>query len=549
MFGGAPDPSRAGPWAPSGSKKTGARRLHLPRAAVFGIGSPPLTGEQLLVYTDNQARAIRRLSLATAEEIASVAELIRAEDIDQIYISAPWSMMPELTRAIATLRFLPADIYLCCDDMRLRGKFSAVARLGDGVAFQASVRPIAGWDQWLKRCEDIVLSLLGLLILSPVFVLTAIAIKLDSPGPSPLLADAGGVQRPVLQAAMLANAVADAYVVDQLDAKYDAAKRASLWLAERMEGLREQVQQSEEAVAQFRREHNLLTTTSDNKLTINEQQLSELNAKLVQARAETAERRAKYEQAQQVHDRGGNLQAVPDVVRSTVISQLRTQQADVGRRAAELASRYSDSHPQVVNARAELRDLDRSIAAEVNRIISNLKNDFEVSKAREELMQKSLDQMSGVGGPENEVGIQLRALDRVNSANKTLFESFLSRTKITQEQTTFQEREARLISPATKPASPSFPRKALVLSLAFVVGTLVGIGGAVALDMLNAGFTTPRQVEEQLGIPVLASVPLLKELERKVDGKDSRPRELHLPQAAIALRGKHPRVAYGHPDG
>ena len=37
--------------------------------------------------------------------------------------------------------------------------------------------------------------------------------------------------------------------------------------------------------------------------------------------------------------------------------------------------------------------------------------------------------------------------------------------------------------------------------------------------MLNAGFTTPRQVEEQLGIPVLASVPLLKESERKVDGK------------------------------
>ena len=160
-----------------------ARGACIFRALSVGIGSPPLTGEQLLVYTDNQARAIRRLSLANADEIASAAELIRAEDIDQIYISAPWSMMPELTRAIATLRFLPADIYLCCDDMRLRGKFSAVARLGDGVAFQASVRPIAGWDQWLKRCEDIVLALLGLVILSPVFVLTAIAIKLESPGP------------------------------------------------------------------------------------------------------------------------------------------------------------------------------------------------------------------------------------------------------------------------------------------------------------------------------------------------------------------------------
>jgi polysaccharide biosynthesis transport protein len=314
------------------------------------------------------------------------------------------------------------------------------------------------------------------------------------------------------KAARLANAVADAYVVDQLDARYDAAKRASLWLAERMEGLRDQVRHSEEAVANFRREHNLLTTTSETKLTITEQQLSELNAKLVSARAETAERRAKYEQTQQVQARGGNLQAIPDVVRSTVISQLRTQQAEVARRTADLAARYNDSHPQVVNARAELRDVERSISAEVGRLISNLKNDYEVAKAREDSLQKSLDQMSGSNGLDNDVGIQLRELERVNSANKSLFESFLSRAKITQEQSTLQEREARLISPATVPSSPS------VLSLALVIGTLVGLGGSIALDMLNAGFSSPREIEEKVGLPVLASVPLLREMDRTING-------------------------------
>ena len=320
------------------------------------------------------------------------------------------------------------------------------------------------------------------------------------------------------KAARLANAVADAYVVDQLDARYDAAKRASLWLAERMEGLRDQVRHSEEAVANFRREHNLLTTTSETKLTITEQQLSELNAKLVSARAETAERRAKYEQTQQVQARGGNLQAIPDVVRSTVISQLRTQQAEVARRTADLAARYNDSHPQVVNARAELRDVERSISAEVGRLISNLKNDYEVAKAREDSLQKSLDQMSGSNGLDNDVGIQLRELERVNSANKSLFESFLSRAKITQEQSTLQEREARLISPATVPSSPSFPRKTMVLSLALVIGTLVGLGGSIALDMLNAGFSSPREIEEKVGLPVLGSVPLLREMDRTING-------------------------------
>ena len=325
------------------------------------------------------------------------------------------------------------------------------------------------------------------------------------------------------RAARLANAIADAFIVDKLDARYEAAKRASLWLTERMDALREQVQQSEQAVADFRRKHNLVTAGSDAKVTLSEQQLSELNGKLVTARAETAERRAKYLQAQQVQSQGGNLQAIPDVVRSTVISQFRAQQADVARRTAELASRYNDTHPQVINARAELRNIENSISAEVGRILSNLKNDYDVAKAREDSLQQSLDQMTGQSGLDNEVSIQLRALERLNTANKTLFDNFLSRTKITQEQSTFEEREARVISPAAKPGAPSFPRKTLVLSLALVVGCLIGIGGSVALDMLNAGFTTPREIEEKLDIPVLASIPLLDDTVLKINGKKVAP--------------------------
>jgi exopolysaccharide transport family protein len=320
------------------------------------------------------------------------------------------------------------------------------------------------------------------------------------------------------KAARLANGVADAYVVEQLDAHYERAKRASLWLTERMEGLREQVRKSELAVATFRREHNLLTTTSETKLTINEQQLGELNAKLVAARAETAERRAKYEQVRQMQARGANLETVPDVVRSPVIRELRTRQADAARKVADFALRYSNSHPQLLIARAELRDTENSISAEVARLISNLKNDYDVAKAREDSLQNSLDQMSGADEPDSDVGIKLRELERINAANKTLFENFLSRSKITQEQSTMEEREARTISPATMPRAPSFPKKTLVGSLAFLVGILIGIGGSVMLDMLNAGFTAPREIEEKLGIPVLASVPLLREMERKVDG-------------------------------
>jgi polysaccharide biosynthesis transport protein len=323
-----------------------------------------------------------------------------------------------------------------------------------------------------------------------------------------------------VKAARLANAVADAYVVDQLDARYEAAQHASTWLSERMEAMREQLHKSEEAVAAFRRENNLqATSAADSKVTISEQQLSELNGRLIAARADAAEKRAKYEQAVQVTAHGGNLQAIPDVVHSVVISDLRKQQAEVARKEADLLSHLGNQHPLLMNARSERIDVERSVNAEVQRILLNLKNDYEVAKSREDSLQASLDDVSGKTGQDNGVAVRLRELERLNTANKTLYENFLSRAKIVQEQSSFEEREARLISPATKPNAPSFPKRTLIVALAGVVGIFLGAGGSIASDLLNSGYSTAREIEEKLGQSVLASIQLLSDRDRKVDNK------------------------------
>ena len=214
--------------------------------------------------------------------------------------------------------------------------------------------------------------------------------------------------------------------------------------------MREQVRQSEEAVANFRREHNLVTTSSETKLTISEQQLSELNAKLVGARADTAAARAAFEQVSQVQAGGGNLQTVAEVIKSPVITQLRNQQAVVAQKVAELAAATITIILRWSEARAELRDINNSISAETGRIISNLKNEYDVARAREGSLEKSLNLISGASGLDNSVGIRLRELERINAANKTLFENFLSQSKVTAAQSTFDIRDLRVISPASK---------------------------------------------------------------------------------------------------
>jgi capsular exopolysaccharide synthesis family protein len=113
---------------------------------------------------------------------------------------------------------------------------------------------------------------------------------------------------------------------------------------------------------------------------------------------------------------------------------------------------------------------------------------------------------TGQGGLDNENAVRLRELERTAAVNKSLFEDFLQKAKITEEQSTFQARDARVILPAHPPGGPSSPNKNRVLMLALVLGIGLGVGGAIAMEMLRAGFTTPKEAEEALGVPVLASV-------------------------------------------
>jgi capsular exopolysaccharide synthesis family protein len=319
------------------------------------------------------------------------------------------------------------------------------------------------------------------------------------------------------QAAKLANAIADAYVLEKLDARFEAAKRAEGWLSDRLVELRQQLRASEEAVAQFRADHGLVQAGTT--VSLSQQQLSELNAKLVDARADAAQKKARVDLLNSILKNGGNIQSLPDLPNSPQLAALRTQEAEVSQKEAELTARYSDQYPQVVNVRAEHRDLQRRIAAELQRSATNVTNEYELAKARADAIEQSLLQATGQSGLDEKTAITLRELERTAAVNKNLFEDFLQRAKITGEQATFESRDARVITPASPPGVPSYPRKTQFITLALIFGLFLGVGGAVVKDKLSGGFATPRQIEDMLQVPLLASVNVMNAKELTVKGK------------------------------
>jgi capsular exopolysaccharide synthesis family protein len=199
------------------------------------------------------------------------------------------------------------------------------------------------------------------------------------------------------------------------------------------------------------------------------------------------------------------------------MAALRGKLADASQREADLLARYNSRHPAVINVEAEKRDIERSIAAETQRMIQAVNGEYALAKARLGATEQAMREATGQGGLNYDDSVRLRELERTAAVNKSLFEDVLQKAKITDEQSTFRPREARVIMPAQK-GGQSSPNTRKVLLTALFVGLGLGVGGAFAMEKLNAGFTTPRQVEDALGVPVLASVRRMDE--SKLLGKD-----------------------------
>ena len=327
------------------------------------------------------------------------------------------------------------------------------------------------------------------------------------------------------KAAKIANAIVDSYFSEQVRSRYDTQKIAASWFNKQIEDLKSQVLASDKAVEEFKAAHSLTIAQGS---TLNDQQLGDLNNKLIEAHVQTAEARAKFEQVQNIVKTKADPGTLAQALSSDVIARLRTQYADVAKNLADVSSKFGSQHPLVVNARAQLRETQKLIDEEVRRILDSTRQALQVAQSREDALQKSLDNLTHVSNTLGNDQVRLRELQREADANRTLYASFLARYKETSAQESVELPDSRVVSKADIPISPSFPKTTLILALALIGGIGIGSVLAFAVDHFDRRVKSLRQAEEITGVPTLAAVPMIG------------PREL----AGRAIRGRQALNTY-----
>jgi polysaccharide biosynthesis transport protein len=315
-------------------------------------------------------------------------------------------------------------------------------------------------------------------------------------------------------AADIANAVADAYITDQLNAKYDATRRAGTWLQDRLRDLRDQAATAQRAVVQFKTKNNIVSTGGSDRPLVDQQQVSELNSQLVIARTQLGETRARLDRIQTVlraDTPDATLDAtVTDTLKDDVITKLRSHYLELAQREADWAGKYGNTHLAVVNLRNQMREIKNSILDELRRIGESYKSDYDIAKQREAELEKQLAQAVGVSQVTNQAQVELDTLESNAKSYRALYDDFLQRYMESVQQQSFPITEARVVTAATRPLNKSSPKTFLVLLVTGLGGILLGTGIGRLRDLSDRVFRTRGQVESFLGLDCVAIVPWLK---------------------------------------
>ena len=307
------------------------------------------------------------------------------------------------------------------------------------------------------------------------------------------------------KAARIANAIADAYLDDQLETKYAAARRASVWLKERANELRAEASAAQRAVVEFKAKNNIVSA-GEGRL-MNDQQLTEVNTQLVLSKAATGEAKARYERIREIMKQDLPDASVAEALKSEVIIKLRGQYLDLASREAILSQRYGPNHLATVNVRSEKREILNSIRDEMQKIEEGAKSDYEIAQARELSIKESLGQAVSKSQIANEAQIQLRELESAAQTAQELYDNFLERYMQAVQQQSFPITEARLVDPAEPPTSKNHPKKFLILLLTGATGFVVSFCAASLRESSDRVFRSSAQVQDHLLVKCLAVLP------------------------------------------
>jgi chain length determinant protein EpsF len=297
-------------------------------------------------------------------------------------------------------------------------------------------------------------------------------------------------------AAAVANAFAQAYISVNLDLRLAPARQYASFFDEQTKAAREKLEVAQKTLSTYQQTHGI--TSADERLDFETTKLNETSSQLTSVQGQTTDSQSKRASMQ------GNT--VSDVMQSPLINGLK---ADIARLEAKLTDNNGNlgkNHPQTQRMEGELATLKAQLDAEVRQITTSIDTTYQVSKKREQQLYGALAAQKGRVLELNRQRDELNVLRRdIESAQRT-FEVVSQRASQSNIESQTNQTNISVLNPAVAPAGPSKPKVLLNVLVSIFLGTLLGVGLALMLELSKRRVRSADDLADALVVPVLGAI-------------------------------------------
>ncbi len=313
------------------------------------------------------------------------------------------------------------------------------------------------------------------------------------------------------QATTIANAVAEAYIEQNLERKTSSARSAISWLSEQVDELKSKLEESERALYEFKKENDILSTDMDERVNITGTRLSELYSETRRAETEYVKLKAQYESMQRIMpEEDVERIASMTVLQSPLIKDLKVEYVRLQNQYSELLQVYKERHPDVLQVKSQLDRTKENLRSEVRAIINGVRAEFEASRTTFLAIQSELDKVKDQAKLLTLKQVEYNRLLREKESNQGLFQQVLVRLKEIDLSSMLEVNNIRMLDEAKVPIKPIRPRVKLNLALGFMLALIFSVGLAVLLEILDKTLKNAADIGRYLKVPLLGVVPQVK---------------------------------------
>ena len=295
--------------------------------------------------------------------------------------------------------------------------------------------------------------------------------------------------------AQVVNAFAQAYLDTNLSLKTEPARLYATWFDEQTKVSRAKLEDAQARLSDYQQKAGIVS--SDERVDYETTKLAQISTQLTAVQGETTDSQSK---------RNARGDTVAEVMQSTLINGLKADIARLEARVSENNVNLGVNHPSRQRAEAELASLRNRLASESNRISASIETAYKVGKDRERELQASVNaqktRVLALNKQRDELNVYRRDVEAAQRAYETVSQS-ASQTRL--QSLTNQTNVVRL-NTALAPIDPSSPKLPLNLLIAAFVGTLLGVGYAMVLELMNRRVRSSEDLVQMLDLPVLARI-------------------------------------------